>query len=171
MRPQESVATFSLVVVLLTMLAELRVSKTNERRLRRQGAIEPADPVYGTMRWAYPGTFVAMAIEGALFGPMPGSASVAGAAVFVAAKALKFWAISSLQGRWTYRVLVMPGVPLITEGPYRLMRHPNYLAVIGELMGMALLVGARVTGPIGGLFFAALLRRRITAEDRALRGN
>jgi methyltransferase len=65
-------------------------------------------------------------------------------------------------------VLVLPGVPLVRSGPYALMRHPNYVAVVGELAGMALLTGARVAGPAGALLFVCLVYRRIQAEEAAL---
>jgi methyltransferase len=158
----------SLAVVLLLMLAELQLSRVNERALRQRGAVEPADEVYRTMRWAYPVLFVAMAIEGAIWGWPPGATTVAGVTVFVLSKMLKFWAIASLGFRWTYRVFVLPGAPLVTRGPYAFMRHPNYVAVVGEIVGMALLVGARMTGPIAIIGFGSLLRRRIRAEERAL---
>ncbi len=163
------VSGVALIVVLLIMLAELQLSMRNERALRRRGARESVDPVYRTMRWAYPGVFIAMAVEGALFGPPPGVLTAVGAGVLIAAKAFKGWAIATLGERWTYKVLVLPDVPLVAAGPYRLMRHPNYLGVIGELAGMALLTGSRVMGPLGLLFFAWLLRRRIAAEERAIR--
>ncbi len=162
------VAGLSLLVVLGLMLVELVWSRRNERALRRQGALEPPDEAYRAMRWAYPGVFVAMAVEGALWGPSPGVAAAAGATLFLLFKALKVWAIAALGSRWTYRVLVLPGAPLITDGPYALMRHPNYVAVIGELLGMALLVGARVTGPVCVLLFGWLLRRRVRAEEHAI---
>jgi len=159
----------ALSAVLGLMLAELMVSTRNERLLRARGAVEPPDPVYPTMRWAYPAVFVAMAAEGALSGTVPRSVVVAGISVFAVAKFIKIWAISTLGERWTYKVLVLPGAPLIAEGPYRFVRHPNYVGVIGELVGMALIVGARVTGPLGLVFFSWLLVRRIRAEDQALR--
>ena len=162
------VAASALAVMGLIMLGELRVSRRNEGRLRAQGAIEPPDPVYATMQWAYPGVFVAMAIEGGIAGPEPGLPTVAGVVTMMAAKALKFWAIATLGTRWTYKVLVLPGVPLVDRGPYRVMRHPNYVAVIGELVGMALVTGARVAGIAGTVLFASLLYRRIAAEERAL---
>ncbi len=59
-------ALVALVLVLLAMLGELQVSRRNERTLRAQGAVEPPDPVYGAMRWVYPGTFVAMTLESLL---------------------------------------------------------------------------------------------------------
>ena len=163
------VASLSLLVVLLMMIAESRVSRRNEQRLRRRGAIEPPGDVYSTMRWAYPAAFVAMAAEGAILGPPPGAITVAGALLLGASKALKWWAMASLGTRWTFRVLVVPRAPLVTHGPYAVLRHPNYVSVVGELAGMALLVGARVSGPITLLLFGLLLRRRILVEDRALR--
>jgi methyltransferase len=150
------------------MLAELWLSMSNERVLRANGAIEANDPVFAVMRLAYPGVFVAMAVEGAIGGVQPGPMVFTGVAVMFAAKALKFWAIASLGTRWTYKVLVIPALPLVTTGPYRWMRHPNYVAVVGELIAMALMTRARVTGPLGTLFFGWLLWRRITAEERAM---
>ena len=158
----------ALAVVLGLMLVELRISTRHERVLRARGAVEPPDPVYPTMRWAYPAVFVAMAMEGILSGPVPRSFVVTGVGVFAVAKILKIWAITTLGERWTYKVLVLPGVPLIAGGPYRFVRHPNYVGVIGELIGMALIVEARVTGPLGLVFFSWLLVRRIRAEERAL---
>ncbi|MBM3819460.1 MAG: hypothetical protein FJW14_10675 [Acidimicrobiia bacterium] len=158
-----------LVVVAAMMLVEQRVSLTNERWLRLQGAVEPRGDVFATMRWAYPSAFVAMVIEGLVSGEPGGEWVLAGAAVFTIAKLLKVWAITSLGRRWTFRVLVLPGAPLVTTGPYAFVRHPNYVAVIGELIGVALLVGARVTGPLATILFALLVRARIRVEEKALR--
>lgn len=157
-----------LAIVAVLMLAELWLSRSNERALRAQGASEPADGVYPTMAWAYPASFLAMGLEGASAGPPSDVVFAAGLAVFVAAKAIKYWAITSLGRRWTFRVLVLPGVPLVTRGPYAWLRHPNYVGVLGELIGVALLVYAPVTGLIATAGFALLLRHRIAIEDRAL---
>jgi len=162
-----SVASTSLLAVLLVMGAELVLSRRNEERLRAQGAWEPPVDVYRTMRWAYPSAFALMAVEGAAIGPEPGPVTIAGLAVLIASKLLKGWAIASLGPRWTFRVLVVPG-PLVTRGPYAFARHPNYIAVVGELVGMALLVGARVTGPLAVVLFSLLIRQRIRVENRAL---
>jgi len=83
-------------------------------------------------------------------------------------KALKFWAIASLGGRWSFRVLVLPEAPLVTRGPYRFLRHPNYIAVMGELLSVALALAAPVTGTLALVTFAWLLSRRIACEERAL---
>lgn len=158
----------TLSVMAALTLVETRLSRRNERALRGAGAVEPDGDVYRAMRWAYPGAFTAMAIEAWLRGTPGGLAFGAGAAVFAASKTLKYWAIASLGRLWSFRVLVLPGQPLVTSGPYRFLRHPNYVAVMGELVGSALLFAAPVTGALGTLLFAVLLRRRIRVENRAL---
>jgi methyltransferase len=161
-------AVAALAAMLLLMLGELLISRRNERILRGRGATEPPDPVYGSMRWAYPGVFLCMAAEGLLSGTPNPPLVLAGGVVLVAAKLLKVWAIRSLGDRWTYRVFILPDAPLVTRGPYQWMRHPNYVAVVGELVGFAVLVGGRWTGPISVLVFGELLRQRIKAEEQAL---
>lgn len=158
----------TLMAVLLIMGGEALLSTFNERVLRGKGAIEPPGDVYPIMRWAYPLSFIAMAIEGALAGPSPPTTLAIGLAILGLAKALKIWVLSTLGWRWSFRVLVLSGLPLITAGPYRVMRHPNYVAVMGELLGMSLIVFAPITGVISLLGFALLLVRRIAVEDRAL---
>ncbi len=148
------------------MLAEATRAWRNERVQRVRGGIEPAGDVYALMQIAYPAAFLAMLLEGALGDRPP--ALVAGAAVFVAAKVLKLWVISALGRSWTFRVIVVPGAPLVTSGPYRWMRHPNYLAVVGELAGVALMTGALITGPIATIAFLLLLARRIRVEEDAI---
>jgi methyltransferase len=160
---------FILLAVMLMMLAESLVSRSHERALREQGAIEPPGDVYATMRWAYPGAFLAMAAEGMLVAPAPARIVVTGVLVMVVAKALKWWAMTSLGVRWTFRVLIVPGVPLVTHGPYAIWRHPNYIAVVGEFIAMAVMTGARVSGPMTTVLFSWLMWRRIQVEDRALR--
>jgi methyltransferase len=155
-------------IVFVLMLGEAWLSRSNERALRAQGAFEPADDVYAAMAWAYPASFLAMGLEGAIVGPAPEGLFVLGVAVFVAAKAIKYWAIASLGARWTFRVLVPPRAHLVTRGPYAWLRHPNYVGVMGELIGVALIVYAPVTGLITAGGFALLLRHRIAIEDRAL---
>jgi len=160
------IAAFAVIAAL--MLGEMRLSRRNERALQAAGAVEADGDVYRAMQWAYPGAFAAMAIEGLLRGGPGELLLAAGAAVFTASKALKYWAIASLGASWSFRVLVVPGLPLVTTGPYRLLRHPNYVGVAGELVGSAMLFGAPIAGVLGTLFFAELLRRRIKVENRAL---
>jgi methyltransferase len=157
------------VVVFAFMAVEARRAARNERAQRALGGIEPPDDVYRWMQVAYPGAFVAMFAEGLLRdGPPPPVAIAGGAVVFVLAKALKWWAILTLGRFWTFRVIVVPGATLVDRGPYRLLRHPNYVGVIGELAGVGLMTGAVITGPIVTAVFAGLIARRVSVEERAL---
>ena len=158
-----------LAIALVPMLLEAARSAANERRLRAAGAVEPADDVIRIMQLAYPACFVAMIVEAWWRGSSWSHAATAGAIVFACAKALKYWAIATLGERWTFRVLVPPGSSRIVRGPYTVLRHPNYVAVAGELAGFALLAGAPVTGALATVGFGALMLLRIKVEERALR--
>ncbi len=162
------IASGILGVVAAAMLGEWIVSRRHERALRARGAREPAGDVYRALQVAYPVAFAGMALEGWMRRPQVDAWFWGGAAVFLAAKALKYWAIATLGPLWTFRVLVLPAHPLVRRGPYRWLRHPNYLGVAGELAGVALLVRAVVTGPLGILMFAGLLARRIRVEEQAI---
>ncbi|MEZ5294134.1 MAG: isoprenylcysteine carboxylmethyltransferase family protein [Vicinamibacterales bacterium] len=162
------IACGTLAAVLAVMAGEAALSAYNASVLRARGALEPPGDVYRTMQWAYPAGFVALAVEGGLTGPAPAAALAAGLVVFGLAKALKAWAMATLGWRWSFRVLVPPGLPLVATGPYRLLRHPNYVAVIGEIVGAAAIVHAPVSGVLFLLGFGWLLWRRVTIEDRAL---
>jgi methyltransferase len=163
-----AIAVMTVLAALLIMAGEAVLSAFNEQQLRKRGAIEPEGDVIGAMRWAYPGAFVLMGIEGALTGPAPANVMMGGLALFGLAKALKVWAISSLGSRWSYRVLVLPGEPLVTSGPYQFISHPNYLAVVGEIASVAAIVWAPVTGVLATIGFGWLMIARIRIEDKAL---
>lgn len=171
MLPSLPVSLLVIAAVLLLMLVELQLSRFNEKALRAQGAVEPSDDVIALMRVAYPASFVLMGLEAALWGPLRRDWVVAGLLLFGWAKALKFWAMAHLGPRWTFRVLVPPGAPLVRSGPYRFLRHPNYLAVMGELTAIAITLQAPVAGVASALVFGWLIRRRIQVEERALAGH
>ena len=128
------VAILVTAAVLLLMLVELQLSWFNEKALRAKGAVEPAGDVIRWMAIAYPAAFVSMGVEAALGGPLSRTWIVTGLLLFGWAKALKFWAMTHLGARWTFRVLVLPGASLVASGPYRFVRHPNYIAVMGEIV-------------------------------------
>src|SRR5262249_38169164 len=88
--------------------------------------------------------------------------------IFAAAKALKWWAIVSLDPAWTFRVIVVPGARLVTRGAYGWLRHPNYVGVLGELVGVAAMAGAPVSGGAAVTVFGLLIKERIVVEERAL---
>ena len=101
-------------------------------------------------------------------GPSSFSATASGVVLFAASKVLKYWAIRSLGERWSFRVLVQPGRPLVRTGPYAFDAHPNYVAVVGELVATAMMVGAPVSGPIMLVVFGVVLWRRVQFESSVL---
>jgi methyltransferase len=162
------IAAATTLAALLIMGGEAVLSAFNERHLKAKGAIEPPGDVINIMRVAYPTAFVVMGVEGALTGPAPREVMMYGLALFGLAKALKLWAIATLGPRWSFRVLVLPGAPLVTGGPYRFLSHPNYLAVAGEIASVAMIVWAPITGVLATIGFGWLMIKRIAIEDRAL---
>jgi len=163
-----AISIVTTIAVLLLMAGEAVLSRVNEAALRARGAVEPDGDVIGAMRWVYPGSFIVMCVEGALTGPAPPNVLMSGLALFGLAKALKIWAISSLGSKWSYRVLVVPGDPLVKRGPYQFMSHPNYLAVVGEYVSVAAIIWAPISGTLAVLAFGRLMLARIRIEDRAL---
>lgn len=161
-----SIAVVAVVFVL--MLFEAMISRKHERRLRELGAIEPPDDVYGQMQVVYPLAFLVPAVEGWLRTPSTSPLAIVGLVTFIAAKSLKYWAASTLGDRWTFRVLVPPGSSRTRRGPYRLLAHPNYVAVVGEILGAGLFVGGRWSATLFTILFAALMLKRIRVEERAL---
>ena len=160
--------TLLATLIFVPMLFELWLSQRNERELRAMGAVEPEGDVYLVMQVAYPLIFLAI-LAAAWLRPVPVDTLVAaGFAIFIGAKLLKYWAILSLGVRWTFRVLVPPGSTPLTLGPYRLLRHPNYGAVMGEIAGAATIAHAPVVGAVSLAVFGTLILLRIRIEERAL---
>jgi methyltransferase len=162
------VVALVLGAVYLMMLVELQIAVFNDRALRARGAVEPPDDVFRVMRFAYPGAFLLIGLEGLRHAWLDRDVVLVGLLLFGWTKALKFWAIQTLGSRWSFRVLVVPGLPLVTSGPYRWMRHPNYVAVLGEIFAIGIALSAPIAGAIAFLGFGWLLRKRIAVEERAL---
>lgn len=156
------------IVVFGFLMVEAVRAARNERAQFERGGVEPPGDVYQAMRVAYPVSFLAMCLEGVLRGSPSRPILVAGVVLFGLAKALKWWALLTLGPAWTFRVVVVPGAERVTSGPYRIFRHPNYVGVVGELVSVALMTGARFAGPIATVAFGLLMLKRVSVENRAL---
>jgi len=169
-----TVVEIVVAVIFGLMLAETRVSRAHERALLARGALGPRGDLFALVAVLYPVLLFGMGIEGlqranrAVSEPGP-AWFASGLLLFVASKALKYWAISALRERWTFRILVLPGAPLVRSGPYRFVAHPNFIAVIGELAGTAMMCGALITGTAGVGVYSLVLLRRARLEERALK--
>ena len=156
-------------IVVVQRLSELRVAKRNEAWAREQGALEYGARHYPAFFVLHTSWLVGWTSEAWLAGPVLSEYWPAFVLGFGMAEALRYWAIGTLGKRWNTRVLVLPGKAPIRTGPYRLLRHPNYLAVAIELAVVPLIFDAWVTAAVATALNAALLLGvRIPAENRAL---
>ena len=158
------------LAVVVARLVELRVAKRNLRWALGRGGVEHAAGHYPAMVALHTAFLAACLVEVLVVGRpfLPWLAWPALAAL-VAAHALRIWCIRSLGPRWTTRVVVLPGEPLVTRGPYRWIPHPNYVAVALEILVLPLVHTAWVTALVFTVLNAVLLLGvRIPAEERAL---
>ncbi|HKV06508.1 MAG TPA: isoprenylcysteine carboxylmethyltransferase family protein [Thermoanaerobaculia bacterium] len=157
------------VAVALGRLIELRVAARNLRSLLARGGVEIAPGHYPVMVLLHTLFLAACPLEVWLLDRpfIPAFGTVMLLLLFLAA-GLRWWVISTLAGRWTTRIVVLPGVAPVTGGPYRILRHPNYLAVIVEILALPLVHTAWITALVFSVANALLLRVRIRAEEEGL---
>jgi methyltransferase len=151
-------------------LAELVVAKRNLAWSRARGGYEVGFAHYPAMVALHTSLLVAALAEvwwaGRPFVPALGWPMLA---VVVAAQALRWWCIRTLGPQWNTRIVVVPGAVRVSGGPYRWLRHPNYVAVVAEGVALPLVHTAWITAIVFTVLNAALLTVRIRAEDAALR--
>ncbi|MYS18063.1 isoprenylcysteine carboxylmethyltransferase family protein [Streptomyces sp. SID4982] len=149
--------------------AELVVARRNERWSRARRAIVAGDGHYPAMVALHVGLLAGCPLEVWLAGrPFVPALAWPMLAVLVGAQALRWWCIGTLGPRWNTRVIVVPGLPLVARGPYRLLRHPNYVAVVAEGVALPLVHTAWVTAAVFTVLDAAVLTVRIRCENQAL---
>ena len=153
-----------LAFVTAERLLELWHARRNTRRLIARGAREHAPGHYplivavhalwlAVLWWLAP----SRPVEGFWLG------------LFVLLELMRAWVLITLGPRWTTRIIVIPGEPLVSGGPYRLVNHPNYWVVAGEIAVLPLVFGLWQVALIFTLLNGAVLAVRIRAENRALR--
>jgi methyltransferase len=150
-------------------LVELIVSRRNARLAFAAGGTETGRGQYAVMVVVHALFPLACAAEVvALHRPFPGALGLAALALALASQAVRWWAAATLGPRWNTRIIVVPGTRPVTAGPYRHVRHPNYLAVMIEAFSVPLIHGAWVTAVAFVLANAVLLAVRIPVEESAL---
>ncbi len=154
--------------LLIQRFAELAVAKRHENILKKAGATEVDRKGYSFIVAMHAAFFVALPLETILMKRTPSSLWIVFLAAFAAAQFLRYWAISSLGVYWNTRIIVAPNHPTINKGPYRFLRHPNYVAVITELAVIPLIFSCYITAIVFTILNSILLRRRIRIERRAL---
>jgi methyltransferase len=156
-------------LVALERTFELALSRRNAAWAFERGGIESGREHFLAMKLLHTGFFAACALEVLLLGrPFLPALGIPMLALALGAQGLRYWAIFSLGKRWNVRVITIPGMPLSTAGPYRFLRHPNYLAVTIECFAIPLVHTAYLTAIGFSLLNAWMLQTRIRCEERAL---
>jgi methyltransferase len=147
---------------------ELVVSTRNARRVIARGGVEAGQGHYPAMVAFHALFLAACALEAVRHPEPPPRAALLAVAGALAAQGLRWWAVLSLGERWSTRIVVLPGARPVTSGPYRYVRHPNYVAVVLEVACLPLAYGSWRTALVFSAGNACLLAVRIRAEERAL---
>lgn len=157
------------VAVGVGRLVEMRISRRRQRALQARGAQRQAEPGFRGMVLLHTGVLVACAVEVLLrrrpFVPAVGFPALA---LFALANALRWWVIATLGPHWNVQVVRSTALGVVSGGPYRWVRHPNYLAVFVELLALPLVHGAWLTAAVGAALHVVVLRRRLAVEEAVL---
>ncbi|HEY6880094.1 MAG TPA: isoprenylcysteine carboxylmethyltransferase family protein [Polyangiales bacterium] len=158
-----------LACVVVQRLLEVRVSKRHEALLRARGASEHAPAQMPWMVALHASWLSCCLLEvWLLHRPFRLWLGLLALLVFSLGQLLRLLAIEALGGRWTVKIITLPGAPAISHGIFRYLRHPNYLGVILEIAALPLIHGAWLTALVFSIANGALLYARIGAEERAL---
>lgn len=152
------------VAMALLRLVELAHARRNAAALLRRGGVEIGAAHYPLFVLLHAGWLLS------LFLLVPADAPISWPwlALLLLMQGARFWAIRSLGPFWTTRVITVPGAPLVRRGPYRFLRHPNYVVVVVEIAALPLAFGAWGIALVFSLLNAALLAWRIHVEEQAL---
>ena len=153
-----------LTLVALQRLAELVMAYRNTKRLMQAGATEIGAAHYPLIVSVHAAWLLAL-VAWAVF--VPQHLSMPWLLVYIALQAFRLWVMLTLGRFWTTRIIVPREMPLIRRGPYRFLRHPNYVVVALEIAVLPLVIGAWPLSMIFSLLNAAILKVRITAEHRS----
>jgi methyltransferase len=150
-------------------LVELVVAERNRRWSAERGGTEFGSEHYPVMVFLHTGLLAGCLLEAiSLHRPFVPALGFPMLALLVAAQVLRWWCITTLGRQWNTRVIVMPGASRVTGGPYRLVPHPNYVAVIVEGFALPLVHSAWITAVAFTVLNAALLKTRLDVENTAL---
>ncbi len=152
-----------LALVTLQRLGELLLARHNTRRLLAEGASEVGREHYPAIVLLHAAWLCGLSALA-----WNREAAVGWVALYAGLQILRAWILLSLGRRWTTRIIVLPGVPRVAAGPYRVIRHPNYAVVAAEIAVLPLAFGLPAFALLFSVLNALVLRIRIRAEDAAL---
>lgn len=149
-------------------LVELKIAKNNEKWMKSRGGIEKGRQHYKWFVLLHVCFFGSIIVETSVINNEVFSINYVLLFIFLTAQAGRFWCIQSLGRFWNTKVIVLPGVIHLKKGPYKYVKHPNYIIVAAELFVIPLFVGAVMTAILYPILHLLLLRVRIPEEEKAL---
>jgi methyltransferase len=161
-----------LAAVGVLRLVELRVSRRNFQRMLAAGAVPVPEPHFKWIVLVHTGVLIGAALE-VIFLKRPLIPWLAAVmfALFIASNLLRLWVVSSLGQLWSVNVMDSSHVGIVTTGPFRLVRHPNYTGVVLEVISLPLIYTAWITALAAALGYIYALSRRVPAEEKVLMAN
>ncbi|MEW6143738.1 MAG: isoprenylcysteine carboxylmethyltransferase family protein [Thermodesulfobacteriota bacterium] len=157
-------------ILIIQRVSELLLARRNERVVREMGALEYDRRGYKAIVLMHAAFFVSLAAEYFLLGRTLNGYWPALLTIFLLTQGLRYWSIASLGKFWNTKILVVPGSPAVSSGPYKYIKHPNYLAVVIEIAVVPLMFSCYYTCAVFSVLNMIALRRRIRIEESALRG-
>ncbi|WP_262177610.1 isoprenylcysteine carboxyl methyltransferase family protein [Saccharococcus sp. Marseille-Q5394] len=156
-------------LIILQRILELFIAKRNEKWMKDQGAFEAGASHYPFMVAMHVFFFIALISEVLLFQRQLSAIWPMWLAIFLAAQILRVWCLATLGKFWNTKIIVLPNAQVVRKGPYKWLRHPNYIIVATELLVLPLLFNAFITAVVFSLLNIWMMSVRIPAEERALR--
>jgi methyltransferase len=161
-----------LLAVGLLRLVEMRISKQHQKEMAARGAAKVDEPKFRWMVLLHTAVLLGAALEVVFlkrsFLPWLAAPMFA---IFLAANALRWWVIRSLGAHWNVQVVDSTRLGVVTSGPFRYVRHPNYAAVFSELLALPLIHTAWITAIAGTIAHVGVLAQRLSTEERVLFAN
>jgi methyltransferase len=153
-------------------LVELRISKQHQKEMLGRGATKVEEPRFRWMVLLHTAVLIGAAVE-VVFLRRPFIPILAAVmfVIFVAANAVRWWVIRTLGEHWNVQVVDSTRLGVVTSGPFRFVRHPNYAAVFAEMIALPLIHTAWITAIVGTVAHALVLRMRLSTEERVLFAN
>ena len=161
--------TLVIAVVIMQRFVELFVAKRNEKWMLRQGAFEVGARHYPLMVMMHAAFFLSLLLEVSIVDPGLSPFWTVLLALFLIAQIARVWCLTSLGKFWNTKILILPGANVVQKGPYKFMRHPNYVIVTTELLVLPLLFSAYFTAIVFSLLNVWMLSVRIPTEEKALK--
>lgn len=157
--------------IILQRVIELWIAKRNERELKQNGAIEFGIEHYPWMVLLHTGFFTVLIIEVVTLNRELSTLWMLWVTLFALAQIGRMWVIQTLGKHWNTKIIVLPNSEVVVRGPYKYVKHPNYVIVATEIIVISLLFNAIITGVIFSLLNAWMMSIRIPIEEQALKEN